>query len=153
MGAVYFYHLTRRPLEAALPMLLGKSLEAGWRVYVRGTSEDRLKFLDDKLWLGGEESFLPHGIEGSVHDRDQPILLGLATEKTANGAVCLMSVDGADVTAEEVGQMERVCVLFDGNDSEALELARSQWKKLVDAGCSAQYWSEENGNWQKKAER
>ena len=31
MGAAYFYHLTRQPLEATLPMLLEKSLGAGWR--------------------------------------------------------------------------------------------------------------------------
>ena len=29
MGAAYFYHLTRQPLEATLPMLLEKSLGAG----------------------------------------------------------------------------------------------------------------------------
>ena len=38
MGAAYFYHLTRRPLEATLPMLLGKAQQAGWRVAVRGTT-------------------------------------------------------------------------------------------------------------------
>lgn len=152
MGAAYFYHLTRRPLEATLPLLLGKSLEAGWRVYVRGTSEDRLTFLDEKLWIGDEANFLPHGVEGGDHDADQPILLG-TKEHSSNGATCLMSVDGADVTDAEVSSMERVCIIFDGNDEAALNLARTQWKTLTDAGCSAQYWSEESGNWQKKAER
>ena len=37
MGAAFFYHLTRRPLEHTLPLLLGKALQAGWRVAVRGT--------------------------------------------------------------------------------------------------------------------
>ena len=36
MGAAYFYHLTERPLEATLPVLLGKALEAGWRVAQEG---------------------------------------------------------------------------------------------------------------------
>jgi len=152
MGAAYFYHLTRRPLEAVLPMLLGKSLEAGWRVYVRGTAQERLIWLDDKLWLGAEEGFLPHGVEHGDHDADQPILLG-TSEKAANGANCLMCVDGAAITADEATTMERTCVIFDGNDDEALNHARSQWKALVDGGCSAQYWSEESGKWEKKAER
>lgn len=152
MGAAYFYHLTRRSLDAVLPMLLGKSLEAGWRVYVRGTQSDQLAFLDEKLWLGSEEGFLPHGIENGDHDADQPILLG-TSEKPANGANCLMSVSGAAVSPEDVTGMERVCVIFDGNDDQALNHARSQWKSLVDAGCSAQYWSEESGQWEKKAER
>ena len=152
MGAAYFYHLTRRPLEAVLPMLLGKSLEAGWRVYVRGTSADRISWLDEKLWLGPEEGFLPHGVQGGNHDSDQPVLLG-HSEQTSNGANCLMCVDGAEVSADEVSGMERVCVIFDGNDDQALNHARSQWKALEDAGCSAQDWSEESGSWEKKAER
>lgn len=49
--------------------------------------------------------------------------------------------------------MERVCVLFDGNDDLALNRARGQWKALTDAGCAAQYWSEESGRWEKKAEK
>ena len=53
----------------------------------------------------------------------------------------------------EVQALERVCVIFDGNDPAALDIARGQWKALTDAGCAAQYWSEESGRWEKKAER
>ena len=152
MGAAYFYHLTRRPLEATLPMLLGKAREAGWRVAVRGVDAGRMAWLDEKLWLGPEEGFLPHGLASAPHADRQPILLTTLGE-SPNDPQCLMSIDGAEVTAEEVGQMERVCVIFDGNDDAALNVARGQWKALTDAGCSAQYWSEESGRWEKKAEK
>ncbi|MBZ8119499.1 DNA polymerase III subunit chi [Roseovarius sp. LXJ103] len=152
MGAAYFYHLTRRPLEATLPMLLDKARGAGWRVAVRGCDTARMEWLDAQLWRGPEEGFLPHGLATSPHAADQPVLLTTGPE-AANGAVCLMAVDGADVTADEVGRMERVCVLFDGNDPAALDHARGQWKALTDAGCAAQYWSEESGRWEKKAEK
>ena len=151
MGAVYFYHLTRHPLEAVLPMLLGKARQAGWRVLVRGRNAQHLEFLDEKLWLGAEDEFLPHGIAGGEHDADQPILLTM-DQDNRNTSTCVMAVDGADVTPEEVIEMERVCILFDGNDEAALTRARGQWKALTGAGCSAQYWSQESGNWQKKAE-
>ncbi|MCT4557399.1 MAG: DNA polymerase III subunit chi [Pelagimonas sp.] len=151
MGAAYFYHLTQRSLEETLPMLLEKSLQAGWRVAVRGTDPGRMEWLDQKLWLGSEEGFLPHGMAGGPHDARQPILLTCATE-TPNGAACLMIVDQAQVSAAEVTAMERVCVIFDGHDPEALNAARGQWKSLTQAGCSAQYWSEESGRWEKKAE-
>ncbi|KIN64879.1 DNA polymerase III subunit chi [Sulfitobacter noctilucicola] len=150
MGAAYFYHLTRRPLVETLRMLLGKSLENDWRVAVRGTNAGGLQQLDQALWLGPEAEFLPHGIADGEHDADQPVLL--TTAEAANRPNCLMSVHGAAVTAEEVGAMERVCVLFDGEDEEALQTARGQWKTLKDAGASAQYWSEESGRWEKKAE-
>jgi len=152
MGAAYFYHLTRRPLEATLPVLLGKAREAGWRIAVRGTDAGRMAWLDEKLWLGGDEAFLPHGLAGGPHDADQPILLTTQAQ-AANDPNCLMAVDGAEVTPQEVQALERVCVLFDGHDPEALNRARRQWKALTDAGCSAQYWSEESGRWEKKAEK
>lgn len=151
MGAVYFYHLTRQPLEATLPMLLEKSLGAGWRVAVRGRDAARLVWLDERLWLGPEDGLLPHGIAGGPHDADQPILLTTDSARP-NGAACLMAIDGAEVRAEEVQTMERVCILFDGNDDAAVQVARSQWKALTGAGCAAQYWSEAGGRWEKKAE-
>ena len=150
MGAAYFYHLTRRPLEDTLTILLGKALQAGGRVAVRGPVAGRLGWLDEKLWLGPDEGFLPHGMAGGPHDADQPVLL--TTGPAANNAPCVMPIAGAEVTAEEVAALDRVCVLFDGNDPEALNVARAQWKALKDAGASAQYWSEESGRWEKKAE-
>ena len=150
MGAVFFYHLTRRPLEATLPMLLEKARAAGWRVLVRGTQDARLDWLDQKLWLGPEDGFLAHGRAGGPHDARQPILLG--TGAASNQASCIMSVDGAELAPDEVEALERACILFDGNDEAAVAHARGQWKALTDAGCSAQYWSEESGRWEKKAE-
>lgn len=151
-GTVMFYHLTRRPLEATLPMLLEKSLTAGWPVVVRGTSAERLAWLDEKLWLGREDGFLPHGLAGGPYDADQPILLTTAPD-LANAARCLMCIDGAEVAPDEAGTLERVCILFDGHDDDAVAHARAQWSALTAAGVAAQYWSEESGRWEKKAER
>jgi len=149
MGAAFFYHLTRSPLEGTLPTLLRKARGAGWRIAVRGTDPARIAWLDEKLWL--DDGFLPHGVSGGPHDADQPILL--TTDRgLANGATCVMSVDGAEVGGEEVSALDRVCVLFDGNDPAAVETARSQWRRITEAGAAAQYWSEASGAWQKKAE-
>jgi DNA polymerase-3 subunit chi len=151
MGAAYFYHLTRRPLQETLPVLLQKARGAGWRIAVRGQQADRMSWLDDTLWQGSADSFLAHGLAGGPHDALQPILLTTTTE-SANAPYCLMTVDGAAVTPEEVQALERVCILFDGTDPDAVQQARGQWKNLTGAGCSAQYWSEESGRWEKKAE-
>ena len=152
MGAAFFYHLTRRPLEATLPVLLGKARAAGWRVVVRGVDPARMEWLDEKLWLGPEEEFLPHGLAGGRHDARQPVLLTTSAD-AANAPDCVMTVDGAAIQPEEAARLERVCVLFDGNDETAVQAARAQWKALTGAGCAAQYWSEESGRWEMKAER
>ena len=98
MGRALFYHLTRRPLEATLPTLLERSLAQGWRVVVRGSSQEHLRWLDEKLWLGPDERFLPHGLAGGPHDADQPVLL-TGSADCPNGAACLMAVEGAAVDA------------------------------------------------------
>ncbi|WP_460273663.1 DNA polymerase III subunit chi [Celeribacter sp. ULVN23_4] len=148
MGAVYFYHLTQAPLVETLGTLAEKSLQAGWRVEVRGRSEQMLQALDQALWL--REGFLPHGVAGGPHDAAQPILF--TTGHGGNAASCVMSVGGADLTAEEIAALDRACILFDGYDPDAVQHARVQWKTLTDAGAEAQYWSEESGRWEKKAE-
>ena len=148
MGAAFFYHLTERPLEATLPVLLGKALQAGWRVEVRGTDDASIDRLDRHLWLG--DGFLPHGKSGGSHDAERPVVL--TTGQGGNEATCVMSVDGADVSPDEVTAMERVCILFSAADPAALETARAQWRLLTEAGITAQYWAEDGGRWIKKAE-
>jgi len=150
MGEVYFYHLTRTPVEATLTSLLGKSLQVGWRIAVRGRTESTLDRLDEQLWLRPEDGFLPHGRAGGPHDAAQPVLLTM--REAVNDPTCLVSVEGARVTDEEVAGMARVMVLFDGHDDAALQTAREQWKALTAAGAVAKYWSEESGRWEMKAQ-
>jgi DNA polymerase-3 subunit chi len=146
LGEAYFYHMTRTPLEETLPALLGKAREAGWRVVVRGRDAGRLKWLDERLWMG--DGFLPHGLAGGSHDADQPILLSAGSDV----AECVVSVDGADVSPDETAGATRVMILFDGNDPDAVNVARGQWKAMSDAGVVAKYWSQETGRWALKAE-
>lgn len=149
MGAVYFYHLTREPLDQVLTSLISRARSQGWRVAVRGTDPAALAHLDEALWLG--EGFLPHGLAGGPHDADQPVLLTSETQ-SANAPDCVMATGGAPVSPEEVDALKRVCVLFDGNDEAATEFARGQWKTLTDAGVEAQYWSQASGRWEMKAQ-
>jgi DNA polymerase-3 subunit chi len=151
MGAAWFYHMTRKPLEETLPVLLTRAQGQGWRVAVRGTDPARIAWLDEKLWLLSDDGFLPHGIAGGAFDADQPVLLTTGPV-VPNGARCLVAIDGAEVTPGEVAAMERVSIMFDGQDPDALARARAQWKALTAAGCAAAYWSEESGRWEKKAE-
>lgn len=78
-------------------------------------------------------------------------MLTTATE-APNAPDCVMTIDGARIDAEEVQALSRVCILFDGNDDDAVREARVQWKALTDGGCRAVYWSEASGRWEKKAE-
>lgn len=154
MGRVMFYHMTQKPLQESAPALLERARGQGWRVLVRSATPDRAGWLDEALWLQGDGSFLPHGVAGGPHDADQPILITDATAPAPDLSAfrALMAVDGAPVEAAEAAALERVFILFDGRDEAAVNLARGQWTALKNAGCHAQYWSEETGRWQMKAE-
>src|ERR1700694_4947883 len=75
MTEVLFYHLQHQPLERALPALLEKSLERGWRAIVQAGSEERIEALDAHLWTFRDDSFLPHGTWRESEAAAQPILL------------------------------------------------------------------------------
>jgi DNA polymerase-3 subunit chi len=150
MAEVLFYHLQRQPLEAVLPTLLEKSVERGWRALVRATSEERLAALDDHLWTFSDESFLPHGTEREPDAAEQPVVLTLG-EGNPNGAAVLFLVEGAPVPTEAAAY-ERLVLLFDGNDEEALVAARADWKRVKAAGHDSTYWQQDpRGRWEKKA--
>lgn len=151
MGVVMFFQLLRSAPADTLAVNLPRALGQGWRVMIRGTDRQGLERLDAELWRkGGDESFLPHGLAGGPQDGDQPVLLGMG--QPTNGAKVLALVDGAEAVDGEIAAMERVWVLFDGNDPARLEAARAQWKQVTSAGHAAQYWSEDGGRWEKKAE-
>ncbi|MGB1035285.1 MAG: DNA polymerase III subunit chi, partial [Primorskyibacter sp.] len=88
-----FYHLVQRSVDRALTELVARSMDRGWRVAIRGTRADHLDWLDKKLWLGPDETFLPHGLAGGPHDALQPVLL--TTGAADNAPQVLMAVDGA----------------------------------------------------------
>lgn len=151
MGKVMFYHLTRNPLEVTAQMLLERAHQTGWRVTVRGRDPALLARLDETLWLGDKASFLPHGMAGGAHDADQPVLL-TSEHACPNDPACLMVIDKADAAPHEANGLERLWILFDGNDPDATAHARAQWKAVTAAGVQAEYWSEDSGRWQMKAQ-
>ena len=142
---VLFYHITQSSVEVTARTLLEKALGAGWRVMLRGGDPARLDWLDQWLWLNPEDGFLPHALAGGPLDADQPVLLG--TGPIVNDAKGLILVDGAVPLAGEASALERVWVLFDGQNEAAVHAARGLWKAVVAENLPAQYWSEETGRW------
>ncbi len=149
---VWFYHLQSQPLERALPALLERALERGWRAVVQATSEERLDALDEVLWTYADASFLAHGRARDGDAEMQPVYLTCGGENP-NAARLRLFVDGADAAAslDADAVYDRAILLFDGNDSDQLGAARAQWKVLKDNGFTLTYWQQnERGGWEKK---
>lgn len=148
MTEVLFYHLQRQPLEAVLPGLLEKSVERGWRVVVEAGSAERVEALDAHLWTYREDSFLPHGTSSEANVALQPVVLTTAADNP-NGAAVRFLVDGASF--QTAAGYERLVLIFDGNDPEALAAAREAWKRAKGEGHQATYWQQsDRGRWERK---
>jgi DNA polymerase-3 subunit chi len=149
MTEILFYHLQRHPLERVLPALVEKSLERGWRVVVQAASEERIEALDAHLWVFRDDSFLPHGTWREAEAADQPVLLTVH-DGNPNGAAVRFLLDGAPVPAD-AGEYERIVLLIDGNDPDAVAAARERWSEGRAKGFEVTYWqADENGRWQRK---
>ena len=150
MTEILFYHLQGQKLEGVLPTLLEKSLERGWRVVVQGSSEERIEALDAHLWTYRDDGFLPHGTWREQEAAAQPVLLTL-TDSNPNAANVRFLIEGAPVPADAAAY-QRIVLLFDGDDEDAVAAARVHWAEAKAKGFEATYWQpDDSGRWVKKA--
>jgi DNA polymerase III subunit chi len=150
MTEVLFYQLKGQSFEQVLPALIQKSLERGWRVAVQGSSEERVDALDAHLWTWRDDAFLPHGTWRDAEAAEQPILLTVNGGNPSGAAVRFL-VEDAEMP-DDVAAYERVVLLFDGDDPDALEAARARWRKAKEQGFDVTYWlSDKNGRWERQA--
>ena len=127
---VWFYHLERTGLDQALPELLEKTLQRGWKAIVRTPTSERIDHLDGWLWRYRDDSFLPHAPATEPDAARQPILLTSGTENL-NGADALFLIDGAD--------------------EDQLRTARGQWTAVKARGLPMSYWKQQARGWEKQA--
>lgn len=150
MTEILFYQLKGQRLEQVLPALLQKSLERGWRVVVQAASEERIEALDAHLWTWRDDAFLPHGTWREPDAAEQPVLLTPNGENPNRAAVRFL-VEGVELPADAAAY-QRLVLLFDGDDPDALAAARERWVKVKNDGFEVTYWqADENGRWQRQA--
>jgi DNA polymerase-3 subunit chi len=140
MAEVRFYHLTRSPLEAALPKLLEKCIQGGLPAVVMASSSQRVESLDQLLWTYARDSFLPHGSARDGRAERQPIWL-TDTDERPNAATVLFLVDGAE--SARFGEYTRVCDLFNGRDEDAVLAARVRWQRAKADAHELSYWQQD----------
>jgi len=150
MTEIRFYHLQRIALERALPQLLEKTLERGWRAVVMAGSAERVEALNGQLWTYANDSFLPHGTRREGFAEHQPVWL-TERDENPNGATVLFLVDGAESAG--LDGYDLCCDMFDGRDDVAVAAARDRWRARKEAGHKLTYWQQdEGGRWEMKAE-
>src|SRR6201998_945154 len=124
--------------ESGLPPLLEKSLERGWRVGVQATSQERADALDTHLWTYRDDSFLPHATWRAGDAEDQPVVLAIE-EGNPNRANVRFLIDNAPPPSD-AHSYERMVLLFNGDDADALAAARGAWTDCKSRGFEVTYW-------------
>src|ERR1043165_6918020 len=143
------YHPQGPPLARVLADLLGRSLERGWRVVVQASSEERIEALDSHLWTFREDSFLPHGTHREATAAVQPVLLTVKDDNP-NAATVRFLIGGAAMPAD-AKSYQRIVLMFDGTDDDAVADARSRWTAAKQEGFEVTHWqADEHGRWVKK---
>ena len=146
---VWFYHLERTGLDQALPELLQKTLQRGWRALVRTPDPARIEHLDGWLWSFRDDSFVAHGLATEPFADRQPVLL-TTSDDNPNGAQAVFLLDDAEPGS--LDDFERCLVLFDGRDETALSAARRRWSELKARDLPISYWRQNaGGRWEKQA--
>ena len=146
---ISFYHLTRQPLNVALPKLLGKVIEAKMKAVIKVPNKVQMDDVDQALWTFDKASFLAHDTELSEFKEDQPIYITIG-EENPNNAEVLVLTDGAETGSLE--SYKRVLEMFDGNNPTAVEKARERWTSYKNDGHDLTYWQQTDaGGWNKKA--
>jgi DNA polymerase-3 subunit chi len=149
MTEILFYHLQDMSVENVLPPLLEKSLERGWRVVVQSTSLERTEALDAHLWTYREDAFLPHATWQAADVEDQPIVLSMA-DGNPNRANVRFLIDNAGLPVDSASY-ERMVLLFNGDDQDALNAARAIWTDCKSRGFDVTYWqADELGRWRRR---
>ena len=144
-----FLHLERRRVDQALPDLLERVSGRGSRIVVQAASPEEVEAFNERLWVYSDDSFLPHGSKRDGDPQDQPIYLTDEPDNP-NGATIRVLLSGVEAAPFAGSAYERVFLMFDGRDEEAVARAREQWTKVKAASEPMSYWREgDDGGWVK----
>lgn len=151
MPSVGFYHLTRTNLEQALPSLLIRTIQQKEKAVVLCKDTDQVEQLTEILWRITQPVWLPHGCH-TAHYQDeyphwQPIWLTVFDENP-NNATYVFVLHGQIV--REIDRYKRVFDLFDGENLEAVDMARKRWRRLKQEAYELTYWKQTEKGWEKK---
>jgi DNA polymerase III subunit chi len=136
-------------LDHVLPRIVSKAIERGLPLVIETTTQEQVTKISDMLWAAEDVAFLPHGFEGDGQGELQPVWLTMGQDNPNESKMRIYTF-GAIPT--DISLLSRAMLMFDGNDPQALEAARAEWKRHKVDGHAVSYWrQDESGKWQNQA--
>ena len=144
-----FYQLLGGQLDELATQLVEKCRAAGKNVIIYNAPSSS-QSQSEHLWTIRDLSFLAHGIDTDEGQEFAPIWISSDVSQNQIKAEFAILKDG--MVPEDLDQFERILVIFDGRDEQALATARQQWKdwsSIYQDKC--RYFAKtEEGRWQQK---
>jgi len=148
MSDINFYHIKNTAIENALLMLLQKTLSSDKKAILRCYNHSLMEHYDQALWTVQKNAFLPHGTLKDGFPEKQPIYITTEDDNPNNADFLFVS---AFASVENIENFERIFILFEDKDPEAVSWARDLWKQNKEADHKQIYWLQnEAGQWEKK---
>lgn len=148
MPQVTFYELIATSLEKTLPKILEKVYENGLKAVVRCESDERLKSIDSTMWTYTTLGFLPHGSASDPKEFQpyQPIWLTTGINNPIDATVLVITHQDCN----NIENYERILDIYDGNDENAIELAKTRADHYKTLGFEIITWKQTlKGTWEK----
>lgn len=143
---IWFYHCTRASPEAVLQKLLNKVLDSQKTAFVQTGVDEKNTMIEQSLWSGSMNDFIPHGLAHDEGCENFRILLGVEYDKRfqTDFLFCLHQCETVHFSS-----FERVIILFDDKIEDYKNWVRSAWVLLKSENYSISYWQQkENGSWE-----
>ena len=148
MSDINFYHIKNASTESALAMLLQKTLSNDKKAILRCYNSSLLEHYDQTLWTIQKDIFLPHGTSTDALPEKQPIYITTENDNPNDAKFLFIS---AFSSTDHINIFERVFILFEDKDPEAVSWAREIWKDIKETDHTQTYWLQnEAGKWEKK---
>ena len=144
MTQISFYHLSSLSLEKALPKLLEKIIITKQNSIILTKNPEQTELLNDIIWTYSTRTFIPHGSDKDEHPEEQPIYL---THKLTNPNKSSILINLTD-TMQSIDDFDKYLDIFDGNNDDAVSLARKRFSEFKASGKAVKYWKQQdNGAW------
>lgn len=149
MIEVRFFHLLRQRQEDVISSLVEELVYSKTNVLLKMCDERAVEHLSEYLWSHRPESFLPHGFGKDVFVKEQPVWITHQDENPNNAVVMIAGLGARAYLENNI----RLCYeLLDGNNPDAVHMARVNWKSYKERGWLVTYWqTDEAGIWARKA--
>ncbi len=128
-----FYNLQKINFEKGIIAVVQKAYDTKQPIFIKVANKEKKEVIDKLLWEYDPSSWLPHG---TSKQEKQPIFIS-ETISINEETTILIITDCSDIPFDE--KYSRCLYIFNGNNTDNLQMARHQYKQALEKNLDLQY--------------